>query len=186
MFTGNPQGASQIAQGTPLQILNRKDMVLIPATVTNVSKPHVPKEAQNNPTLLWQGPVVDLTLQMGNETTTVEYPVNGPSASYPKQGWFISPDPIVVSRELESMEKASDMAIATMSWHQLVKERAPQLALQLDPGKRKEAQQAQEIAALKAQNEEMARRSSEMESKLDRMLEMLSAGRPANAKKKEE
>ena len=186
MFTGNPQGAVQIAQGTPLQILSRKDMTLIPATVTNVSKPHVPKEAQNNPTIMWQGPVVDLTLQMGNESTTIEYPVNGPSASYPKQGWFISPDPIVVSRELESMEKVSDQALATVPWHQLVKERAPQLALQLDAGKRKEAQQAQEIAMLRAQNEEMARRSSEIESKLDRMLEMFSAGRPANAKKKEE
>ena len=186
MFTGNPQGTFQIAQGTPLQILNRKDMTLIPATVTNVSKPHIPKEAQNNPTLMWQGPVVDLTLQMGSETQTVEYPVNGPSASYPKQGWFISPDPIVISRELESMEKVSDQALATVPWHQLVKDRAPKLALQLDEGKRKEAQQAQEIAMLRAQNEEMARRSSEIESKLDRMLEMFSAGRPANAKKKEE
>lgn len=186
MFTGLPQGAFQIAQGTPLQILNRKDMTLIPATITNVSPPHVPKEAQNNPTLAWQGLVVDLTIQMGNETTTVEYPMNGQSASYPKQGWFISPDPHIVSRELESMEKVSTQAIATMPWHQLVKERAPQLALQLDEGKRKEAQQAQEIAMLRTQNEEMARRSSEIESKLDRMLELFSAGRPSNTRKKEE
>ena len=186
MFTGLPQGSSPIAQGTALQILNRKDMTLIPATITNVSPPHVPKEAQANPTLAWQGLVVDLTLQMGSDTTTVECPINGQSASYPKQGWFISPDPHVVSRELESMEKVSDQAIATMPWHQLVKERAPQLALQLDEGKRKEAQQAQELAMLRAQNEEMTRRSSELESKLDRMLEMLSAGRPMNTKKKEE
>lgn len=186
MFNGLPQGASQIAQGTPLQILNRKDMTLIPATIANVSSPHVPKEAQTNPALAWQGLVVDLTLQMGNDTTTVEYPVNGPSASYPKQGWFISPDPILVSREIESMDKASAQALATMPWHQMVKERAPQLVLQLNPEKRKEAQQAEEIAMLKAQIEEMRRRSSESDSKLDRMLEMLSAGRPANTKKKEE
>lgn len=186
MFTGFPQGASQIAQGTALQILNRKDMTLIPATITNVSPPHVPKEAQSNPTLAWQGLVVDLTIQMGSETTTVEYPFNGQSANYPKQGWFISPDPQIVSRELESMEKVSTQAIATMPWHQLVKERAPQLALQLDEGKRKEAKQEQEIAMLKSQIEEMKRRSSESDSKLDRMLELLSAGHPANTKKKEE
>ena len=186
MFTGIPQGTPQIAQGTALQILNRKDMTLIPATVTNVSLPHIPKEAQTNPSLAWQGLVVDLTLQMGSDTTTVEYPINGQSASYPKQGWFISPDPHVVSREIESLEKASAQAIAAMPWHKLVQERAPQLILQLDADKRKEAQQAQEIAILKAQNEEMTRRSSELESKLDRMLEMLSAGHPANTKKKEE
>lgn len=186
MFTGLPQGASQIAQGTALQILNRKDMTLIPATITNVSSPHVPKEAQTNPTLAWQGLVVDLTLQMGSETTTVEYPINGPSASYPKQGWFISPDPLIVSREIEAMEKASDQALATMPWHQLVKERSRGLVLQLNPEKRKEAQQEQEIAILKSQIEEMKRRSSESDSKLDRMLELLSAGRPLNNTKKKE
>ena len=186
MFTGIPQGASQIAQGTALQILNRKDMTLIPATITNVSPPHVPKEAQTNPALAWQGLVVDLTLQMGSETSTVEYPVNGPSANYPKQGWFISPDPILVSREIESMDKASDQALATMPWHQLVKERSKGLVLQLNPEKRKEAQQEQEIAMLKSQIEEMKRRTSESDSKLDRMLELLAAGHPANTKKKEE
>lgn len=186
MFPGQPQGTFQIAQGTTLQILNRKDMTLIPATVTNVSAPHVPKEAQTNPTLVWQGLVVDLTLQMGSETTTVEYPVNGTSASYPKQGWFISPDPLVVSREVESMDKVSDQALATMPWHKLVKERGPQLILQLNPEKRKEAQQEREITMLKSQIEEMKRRSSESDAKLDRMLELLSAARPANTKQKKE
>lgn len=186
MVNGLPQGASQIAQGTALQILNRKDMTLIPATVTNVSPPHIPKEAQSNPALMWQGLVVDLTLQTGSETTTVEYPVNGTGASYPKQGWYISPDPLLICREIETMGKAADTALATMPWHQLVKERAPQLVLQLNPERRKEAQQAQEIEMLKKKLDESERRSSEMGVKLDRMLEMLSAVRPVTAKTKKE
>lgn len=186
MFNGLPQGAPQIAQGTALNILNRKDMTLIPATVTNVSAPHIPKAAQNNPTLAWQGLVVDLTISMGSETTTVEYPVNGNSASYPDKGWFISPDPLAVSREVEAMEKASRQAIAMETWHHLVVERGPALAIQLNPEKAKEAQQAREIEMLKKQIDEMRSRSSESDAKLDRILESLSVARPANNKKKED
>lgn len=186
MFNGLPQGAPQIAQGTALQILNRKDMTLISATVTNVSAPHVPKAAQSNPALAWQGLVVDLTISIGGETVTVEYPMGGISASYPDKGWFISPDTAVVSREVESMDKTSRQNIAMEQWNHMVVERSPQILMQLNPDKAREAQQAQEIAMLRAQNEEMARRSSEIESKLDQMLEMFSAARPANTKKKEE
>jgi len=183
MFNGLPQGAPQIAQGAALQILNRKDMSLINAVVQNVSQPHIPKEAQNNPTLAWQGLVVDLTLQIGNETTTVEYPFNAPGASYQKQGWYISPDPLVLCREIESMDKASEQALATMPWHQLVRERSKDIILQLDSSKRKEAQQAKEIEMLKAQIEDMKRSSTVSDAKLDKLLEMLSPGNPTNTKK---
>ena len=183
MFNGLPQGVHQIAQGAALQILNRKDMTLINAVVQNVSKPHVPKEAQDNPMLAWQGLVVDLTLQIGNETTTVEYPFNAQGASYQKQGWYISPDPLVLCREIESMDKASDQALATMPWHKLVKQNSPKLLLQLDEGRRKEAQQAQEIEMMRAQIEEMKRNSTLSDAKLDKLLELLSGGSPENTKK---
>ena len=84
------------------------------------------------------------------------------------------------------MDKVSEQALATTPWHQLVRDRAPQLILQLDREKRKEAQQAQEIEMLKRKLDESERRTSEMGDKLDRMLELLSAGRPTNTKKKEE
>lgn len=186
MFNGLPQGAPQIAQGTALQILNRKDMTLIPATVTNVSAPHVPKAAQSNPALAWQGLVVDLTISMGGETTTVEYPMGSASASYPDKGWFISPDTAVVGREVEAMDKTSRQNIAMEQWNHMVVERSPQILMQLFPEKAKEARQAQEIEMLKTQIEEMRRGSAVSEEKLDRLLEMLSAGRPTNSKKKEE
>lgn len=186
MFTGQPQGTPQIAQGATLQILNRKDMTLIPATITNVSSPHVPKEAQNNPSLAWQGLVVDLTLQMGTETTTVEYPINASGASYPKQGWYISPDPLVICREVETMDKASVQALGIMPWHQLVHEKSQGIILQLDSTKRKEAQQAQEMESMRAQIEEMRRRSTLSDAKLDKLLEMISAGVPKQQKPQKE
>ena len=102
MFTGQPQGASQIAQGATLYLFNRKDFTVAMASVLNVSQPHVSKAAQTNPALGMQGFVVDLTLSMGNETTSVEYPVNSQGANYPEKGWYISPDQAAVSREIEA------------------------------------------------------------------------------------
>lgn len=186
MFNGLPQGAAQIVQGTALQILNRKDMTISQATVTNVSAPHIPKAAQNNPTLAWQGLVVDLTISIGNETTTIEYPIGSVSASYSDKGWFISPDPAAVSREVDAIDKAARQSIAMEKWNHMVVEKSPQLQLQLNPDKAKEARQAQEIEMLKKQIEEMRSRSSESDAKLDRILESLSTVRPSNNRKKEE
>ena len=83
------------------------------------------------------------------------------------------------------MDKASEQALATMSWHQLVREKSGGLILQLDPSKRKEAQQAQEIEMLRAQIDEMKRSSTLSDAKLDKLLAMLSGGSPENTKKEE-
>ena len=98
MFQGIPQGASQIAQGATLYILNRKDFSVSLASVTNVSQPHVSKAAQTNPALVMQGFVIDVFINVGNESTSIEFPVNNSSANYPDKGWFVSPDRLLVTR----------------------------------------------------------------------------------------
>ena len=100
-FQGLPQGATQIAQGAVLFILNRKEPSVTQASVLSVSQPHVAKAAATNPALAMQGFVVDLTLSMGGETTTIEFPVNSASANYPEKAWFISNDRLAVTREIE-------------------------------------------------------------------------------------
>lgn len=186
MFSGLPQGAAQIAQGAVLYILNRKEPNVIPATVVNVSQPHVSKAAAGNPALAMQGFVVDLTLSMGNETTTIEFPVNSASANYPEKGWFVSNDRLAVTREIESMANMSKQILSQVPMHQKMVQGCEALLLQLNPEKQKEAQQAEEIAMLKAQIEEMKRNSSETGNKLDKVLALLAVDSPRNAKKKEE
>ena len=120
MFTGQPQGASQIAQGATLYVFNRKDFSVTMASVLNVSQPHVSKAAQTNPALGMQGFVVDLTLSMGSDTTSVEYPVNSPGANYPEKGWYISPDRIAVTREIEAASNSSKQFLAQRPFHEMV------------------------------------------------------------------
>ena len=185
MFPGLTQGATQIAQGAALYILNRKELSVIPATVVNVSQPHVPKAAQSNPALAMQGFVVDLTLTMGNETTTIEFPVNSANANYPEKGWFVSNDRMAVVREVESMANMSRQILSQVPMHEKIVQNCDTLLLQLNPERQKEAQQAQEIEVLKAQIEEMRRNSSETGSKLDKVLALLAVDSPRKKTKEE-
>ncbi len=168
MFTGQPQGASQIAQGATLYVFNRKDFSVAMASVLNVSQPHVSKAAQTNPALGMQGFVVDLTLSMGNETTSVEYPVNSPGANYPEKGWYISPDQAAVSREVEAASNNSKQFLAQRPYHEMVVQRAPALLMQLNPKLQMEAQQSEKIASLEKQ-------LADISGKFDQMVGMLSA-----------
>ena len=185
-FQGLPQGATQIAQGAVLFILNRKEPSVTQASVLNVSQPHVSKAAASNPALAMQGFVVDLTLSMGSETTTIEFPVNSASANYPEKGWFISNDRLAVTREIESMANMSRQILSQVPMHQKMVNGCDALLLQLNPEKQKEAAQEQEIAALKAQIEEMKRSSAETGNKLDKVLALLAVDGPRKSNKKED
>ena len=179
MFTGQPQGASQIAQGATLYVFNRKDFSVAMASVLNVSQPHVSKAAQTNPALGMQGFVVDLTLSMGYETTSVEYPVNSQGANYPEKGWYISPDQAAVSREVEAANNNSKQFLAQIPYHEMVVKKAPALQMQLNPKLQMEAQQAEKIARLESQ-------LADISGKFDQMVGMLSAAVQKNEKPKEE
>lgn len=178
MFNGLPQGASQIAQGATLYILNRKEPSVMEANVVNVSQPHISKSAQNNPMGAFQNLVVDLTISMNGETTTIEFPINSAVANYPEKGWYASTDKTAVAREVESMANMSRQILTQVPMHQKIVQGCDALILQLNPEKQKEAQQAQEITMLKSQ-------LSEMNLKFDQLVSLLSPGNPANTKKEE-
>lgn len=179
MFNGISQGASQIAQGATLYVLNRKDFTVALANVTSVSQPHVSKAAQTNPTLIMQGFVIDVFMSIGNESTSIEFPVNSTSASYPDKGWFVSPDRLLVTREIEAMAANSKQFLEQRPWHEMVVDKAQSLIVQLNPEKQAEAQQAEKITQLEAQ-------LSEMNVRLKQMVGMLSANVPATHKSKKE
>lgn len=179
MFNGIPQGASQIAQGATLYIFNRKDFSVATASVTSVSQPHVSKAAQTNPALVMQGFVVDVFLNIGSDSTSIEFPVNSSSANYPDKGWFISADPLVITREIEGSVNNSKQFLAQVPYHEKVVKEGPSLILSVNPEKKLEAQQAEKITSLEA-------KISEMSAKMEQMVGLLSASVPANHKKKEE
>lgn len=179
MFTGQPQGAPQIAQGATLYVFNRKDFTVTMASVLNVSQPHFSKAAQTNPALGMQGFVVDLSLSLGSVATSVEYPVNSQGANYPEKGWYISPDRTAVTREIEAASNSSKQFLSQRPYHEMVVQKAPSLLMQLNPERQLEAQQAEKIARLESQ-------LAEISGKFDQMVGMLSAAVQPKKQTKEE
>lgn len=186
MFQGLPQASAQIAQGATVYIFNRKDFSTSVASVVSVSQPHLSKAAQSNPALAMQGFVVDLALSVGNDTTTIEFPVNSQSANYPDKGWFVSADRLATTREIESAMNASKQYMSQMPYHEMVLQKGPSMILQLSPEMRMEAEQAQKIASLESRLAEMERHSNESNTKLDKVLALLAVDGPRNNKKKED
>lgn len=138
------------------------------ASVLNVSQPHISKAAQTNPALGMQGFVVDLSLSVGNDTVSVEYPVNSSGANYPEKGWYISPDRMAVTREIESATNNSKQFLSQRPWHEMVVQKAPSLIMQLNPERQVEAEQAEKINRLESQLEAIS-------GKFDQMVGLLSA-----------
>lgn len=186
MFQGLPQASTQIAQGATVYIFNRKDFSTSTASVVSVSQPHISKAAQSNPALAMQGFVIDLTLASGGENTTIEFPVNSVSASYPDKGWFVSADRLATAREVESAMNASKQYMAQVPYHEMVLRNGPSVLLELNPQMRLEAEQSQKIASFENRLAEMEKRSAESSTKLDKVLALLAVDGPRNTKKKEE
>lgn len=162
MFQGLNQGASPITQGMAINILDRKEFKIIPATVTSVSAPHVSKGAATNPSMVFQGFVVDVNLSLGNETKSIEFPVNSTFANYNDLGWFVSPDNLVVSREIESMITTSKQFISQVPFNEKVIREGPDMLVILDPGKQKEAKQEEKITSLERQLTAMTDKFNEL------------------------
>lgn len=183
MFQGfTPQGAglSPIAQGATIYIFDQKLRTVTVASVTGVSQPHLSKAAQGNPMAAYQGFVVDLTLSGGQDTTTIEFPVNSAMATYPDKGWFVSADRLLVSREAERIGNEARQRLAQRANDEKIVADCERIVVQLNPEQQKAAQQEQEMASMKSQLSAIAGR-------LDQFISMLSAAQdPRNAKKKEE
>lgn len=177
MFQGFQQGATQLAQGATLYVLNRKPFTVTTGTIVAVSQPHISKAAQGNPALAFSAFVVDVTVSIGSDTQTIEFPVNSTFANYPDKGWFVSVDNLAVSREVETMVNNSKQFMSQVPWNQMVIEKGEPLMLQLNPEKKIEAEQSKKIAALESQ-------IAAMSGDLKQLVGLISAN-PRNETKKE-
>lgn len=168
MFQGFQQGASQLAQGATVYIFNRKPFTVTTGTIVAVSQPHISKAAQGNPALAFSTFVVDVTVSIGSDTQTFEFPVNSASANYSDRGCFVSVDNLAVSREVETMVNNAKQFMSQVPWNQMVIEKGEPLMMQLHPEKKIEAEQAQKIAALES-------RVASMSGDIKQLVGMLSA-----------
>lgn len=129
---------------------------------------HMPVYNPSQPMAMLNGPVTDVTIQVGNDTIPFAgLPANGIVANFPDKGMFISTDKTAIIREIESMAATSRQVLEQIPVHQKMVTECEALLIQLQPEKRKEAKQTQEIESLKTQ-------LNDMNGKFDKLMELLS------------
>lgn len=157
-----------LSQGAILPVLYKNEPRVVDGKVLSVNT-HMPTYNPNQPMAVLNGPVTDVTVQVGNDTIPFAgLPANGMVANFPDKGLFIATDKAAILREIESMAAASKQALEQVPAHQKMVQSCEALLLQLQPEKQKEAQQAQEIESLKTQ-------LSTISGKFDKLAELLSA-----------
>lgn len=144
-----------LSQGATIPVLYRNIPRVADGRVISVNT-HIPTFNPQQPMAMMNGPVTDLTVQVGNETIPFAgLPANGVVANFPEKGIFIATDKSAILREIEAMSAASKQVLESVPTHQKMLADCEALLVELNPERKKEAQQSQELSALRGEIQEM-------------------------------
>ena len=156
-----------LSQGATVYVLYKNEPKVADGKVLSVNT-HMPAYNPSQPMAMLGGMVTDITVQVGNDSTPfVGLPANGVSANFQDKGMFISTDKSAIVHEVESMRDASKQILEQVPVQQKMLSAYEALLLDLQPEKRKEAQQTIELENLKSQ-------MSAMSDKFDELMSFLS------------
>lgn len=156
-----------LSQGALVSILYKNTPRVADGKVLSVTT-HMPQYNPSQPMAMLNGPVTDITVQVGNDTIPFAgLPANGVTANFPDKGIFLSTDRSAVLREIETLAASSKQVLEQVPAHEKMVKDCEELLMQLQPEKQKEAQQAQEIESLKTQ-------LAKTNGKLDQLVGLLS------------
>lgn len=144
-----------LTQGATIPVLYKNIPRVADGRVISVNT-HMPTFNPQQPMAMMNGPVTDISVQVGEETLPfVGLPANGVVANFPDRGLFIATDRAAVLREIESMAMTSRQVLESVPAHQKMVQDCEALILELNPERKKEAQQTQEITALRGELAEL-------------------------------
>jgi len=117
---------------------------------------HMPTYNPQQPMAMMNGPVTDITVQIGNDTVPfVGLPANGVIANFQDKGIFLSTDKSAIVREVEAMANASRQILESVPAQQKMVKDCEALLVELNPERKKEAQQAEEMNAMRGELAEL-------------------------------
>ena len=144
-----------MTQGSAITILYKNTPRVVDGRVVSVNT-HMPTYNPQQPMAMMNGPVTDITVQAGNDTIPfVGLPANGVVANFPDKVMFIATERSAIVREVESMATASKQVLESVPAHQKMVQDCEALLVELNPDRKKEAQQAQEMNAMRGEIAEL-------------------------------
>ena len=150
MFQGMTHGAL-------LHILYKNVPEVKTAKVVSVNT-HLPQYNPAQPQAMLNGMVTDVTVTIGNETIPFAgLPANASSANFADKAMFIGEDMSTVLNEITALRENHQRVVDGYEPSKDMVAKCDALILSLNPDKRKEAQNAKEMAELKDELAEMKR-----------------------------
>lgn len=144
-----------LTQGATISVLYRNTPRVADGKILSVNT-HLPQFNPQQPMAMMNGPVTDITVQVGNDTIPfVGLPASGVVANFPDKGLFIATDRTAVLREIEAMSSASKQVLESVPAHQKMVQDCEALLVELNPDRKKEAQQTQEMNAMRGEIAEL-------------------------------
>lgn len=144
-----------LTNGATISVLYKNIPRVADGRVISVNT-HMPTYNPQQPMAMMNGPVTDITVQVGDDTIPFAgLPANGVVANFPEKGLFIATDRSAVLREIEAMAMASRQVLDSVPAHQKMLKDCESLLIDLNPEKKKEAQQAQEMSVLRGEVAEL-------------------------------
>ena len=144
-----------LSQGEMITVLYKNVPRVADGRVLSVNT-HMPTYNPQQPMAMMNGPVTDITVQIGNDTVPfVGLPANGVIANFQDKGIFLSTDKSAVVREVEAMANASRQILESVPAQQKMVKDCEALLVELNPERKKEAQQAEEMNAMRGELAEL-------------------------------
>lgn len=144
-----------LSQGATITVLYKNEPRVADGRVLSVNT-HMPTYNPQQPMAMMNGPVTDITVQIGNDTVPfVGLPANGVIANFQDKGIFLSTDKSAVVREVEAMANASRQILESVPAQQKMVKDCEALLVELNPERKKEAQQAEEMNAMRGELAEL-------------------------------
>ena len=144
-----------LSQGATITVLYKNVPRVADGRVLSVNT-HMPTYNPQQPMAMMNGPVTDITVQIGNDTVPfVGLPANGVIANFQDKGIFLSTDKSAIVREVEAMANASRQILESVPAQQKMVKDCEALLVELNPERKKEAQQAEEMNAMRGELAEL-------------------------------
>ena len=144
-----------MTQGATIPVLYKNIPRVADGRVISVNT-HMPTYNPQQPMALMNGPVTDITVQVGNETIPFAgLPANGVVANFPEKGLFLATDRTAILREVEATKTTLKQDLDQVPAKQKMYADYEKLSLELNPELQKEAAQAQELASLRGEVAEL-------------------------------
>ena len=144
-----------LTQGAAVSLLYRNVPRVADGRVASVNT-HLPSYNPQQPLAMMNGPVTDITIQIGDETIPFAgLPASGVVANFPDKGLFLAIDRSAIQREVDATKSNLKQDLDQYPAKEKLYAGYEALSLDLNPERKKEAQQTEEMNAMRGELAEL-------------------------------